>query len=168
MRKILKSIITLTIILSIFGASAIGVCAEEAVHTLQDTPPTLQLETRGKNPPSSSASTHNLTVSSYNYQVLDVGAQVFTDKWLTGVTKIKVSVENWELLESYYGATNNKLTINVYDTNENYVTGQTITISNSVGSTTLSGLNSGSKYFIRFSVPLNENRYKFNGTISKV
>lgn len=110
------------------------------------------------------------SVSDYNYQVLDVGYRVFTDKWLTGVSSMKVTVENWEILEEYAG-TNDEVTISVCkhgfwgDTCDS----QTITGLSEGDSdyVTFSGLDSSTKYYVRFEVPTNGNRYKFNGTISE-
>ena len=74
----------------------------------------------------------------------------------------------WELLREYPGATNDQLTLIVYDSKDKKVTSKTITIDDTVGKATLSGLKSGSKYYVCFEVPTNGNRYSYNGSISKV
>ncbi|KZN99329.1 hypothetical protein [Bacillus badius] len=119
----------------------------------------------GMNPPTSSASTHDISVSTYNYQVSKVGAQVYTDKFIKGKTTMKISVKNWKVLNSH-GGTSNSLTLTVYNSSGKKVAGKTITISKGSGSASFSGLSSSTKYYVKFSVPLNSNTYSFNGSIS--
>lgn len=143
--------------------------ATSQVDTLISTPPTSSenaIQARGSSAPSSSADIHNLSVSSYEYQAEDMGYRIYTSKWITGASKIKVTVRDWKLLESYKGATNNQLTIRVYNSSKKQVTSKTITISSSSGSATLNGLNASSKYYVCFEVPTNGNRYSYNGKIS--
>lgn len=164
-----KSIISLMLALVLCIGMGVQVSASENVYTLSPTPPPTSsgIEIRGANPPSSGADIHDLSVSPYNYQVTNMGYQVFTSKWIKGASSIKISVSNWNLIESYIGATNNKLTLKVYNSKKKLVDSKTITISSGVGSATFSGLTSSSKYYICFEVPTNSNRYSFDGTISK-
>ena len=148
------------------------VYASEQVYTLQNIPPELCEENErvvyGRKPPKSSADTHDLSISAYAYQVEDVGAAVYTSKWLTGASSIHVFVENWTLLKSSIGATDDQVTVTVYDTDKKRVNSVTITIDERFlqGSGDITGLDSSKKYYVRFSVPQNENRYSFNGDIS--
>lgn len=163
-----KGIISLMLSLVLCIAMCMQVSASEEVYTLSPTPPTASgIEARGKNPPSGSAGTHNLSDSSYSYEVTDMGARVYTNKWITGASSIKISVADWKLIEEYHGATNDQLTLEVYDSNKKLVDSETITISKESASATFTGLTSTAKYYIGFRVPLNSNRYSFNGTISK-
>ncbi|MCH5263259.1 MAG: hypothetical protein J1F42_10125 [Lachnospiraceae bacterium] len=164
-----KGLVSLMLSLVLCMAMCMPVSASEGVDTLSPTPPAAasEVEPRGANPPSSSADTHDLSVSSYSYQVTDMGYQVFTSKWITGASSIKITVSDWELLKEYTGAKKNELTLKVYNSSKKLVTSETITISDQSGSATLSGLTSTSKYYVCFEVPTNGNRYSFNGTISK-
>lgn len=119
----------------------------------------------GAKPPKSSASIHDLSTSSYNYQAKDMGYRLYTDKWIKGSTSITISVIDWKLLESY-GGIDNKLTLRVYDSSNKQVASKTITV-NSDTSTTIKGLSSSQKYYVCFEVPTNNNRYSFYGSIKK-
>lgn len=119
----------------------------------------------GAKPPASGASTHDLSISAYNYQVEKVGAQVYTDKFLKGKTTMNVSVKNWKLIVAYAG-TSNQVTVTVYNSSGKKVDSNTITIKNNTGSTSFSGLSKTTKYYVKFSVPLNSNTYSFDGSIS--
>ncbi|MFV0239163.1 MAG: hypothetical protein ACK5H4_03865 [Lacrimispora sphenoides] len=160
----LKKLLTITLaVIMVMGMSTSAFAAED-IDILTPIPPS-SIQTRGANPPSSSADTHDLSISNYKYQVDDVGYRVYTSKWLTGATSIKVSVDNWTLLEDY-GGTSDKLTIRVFNSSKKEVTSKTITITRGYGTATLSGLTSTAKYYVCFEVPTNSNRYKFNGNIS--
>lgn len=164
-----KSIASLLLVLVLCMCASTQVFASEMVYTLSPTPPyaSSEIMPKGAKPPSSSADLHDLSVSSYSYQVEDMGYQVFTSKWLKGASSIKISVSNWKLKKMYNGATNNELTLKVYNSKKKLVDSQTITIDREVGSATFSGLTSSAKYYICFEVPTNGNRYSFNGTISE-
>lgn len=166
-RKILLSLSMFVLVFSIVivpGASANS--NESDIHVLKES----EFSTYGANPPGSGASTHNLSVSPYNYQVEQVGYRVFTDKWLTGVSSMKVTVENWELIEQY-GGTSDKLTISVCQNGfwGDTCDSKTITGLNEGGSdyVTFNNLSSSTEYYVRFEVPTNGNKYKFNGKISE-
>lgn len=163
-----KNIVSFMLSLILCFSMSIPVSAKENVYILsQDSPSTSEIETRGANPPSSRADTHDLSISDYNYQVSDIGYKVFTSKFLTGVTSLKITVTDWKLTQSYTGAKNNELTLNIYDSKKNLITSKTITISENKGSATFTGLSATSKYYICFEVPTNSNRYSFSGVISK-
>lgn len=163
-----KGIVSLMLSLVLCLAMCMPVSAKEEVYTLSPTPPAISgVETRGANPPTIFADTHDLSVSGYNYQVTDMGYQVFTSKWLTGASSIKISVSNWTLIKQYHGATSNQLTLKVYNSSKKLVDSKTITISSGSGSATFTGLTSSSKYYICFEVPTNSNRYSFDGSIYK-
>ena len=163
-----KGIISLMLSLVLCLSMCMQVSASEEVYTLSPTPPAIsEVETRGANPPSSSADIHDLSVSDYNYQVTNMGYQVFTSKWITGASSISISVSNWNLIEEYHGATKDKLTLKVYNSSKKLVDSKTITISSGVGSASFKNLTSKSKYYICFEVPTNSNRYSFDGAISK-
>lgn len=170
--KLFSKILTFAMVAVFAMAPMQPIHASEVVHTLQDTPPAMYdkggITLYGANPPKANADTHDLSISGYDYQVSDVGAAVYTSKWLTGASSIHIFVENWTLLEYYHGATNNKLTITVYDSHKDFVDSTEITIDSRalIGSGDISGLSSSEKYYVRFSVPLNYNRYSFNGVIS--
>ena len=161
-----KGIVSLMLSLVLCLSMCMQVSAKEEVYTLSPTPPAIsEIEPQGANPPSGFADTHDLSVSDYNYQVTNIGYRVYTSKWLTGVSSIKISVSNWKLLEEYHGATNNQLTLRVYNSSKKLVDSETITIYSGSGSATFSGLSSTSKYYVCFEVPTNSNRYSFDGSI---
>lgn len=111
-----KGIVSLMLSLVLCLSMCMQVSAKEEVYTLSPTPPAIsEIEPQGANPPSGFADTHDLSVSDYNYQVTNIGYRVYTSKWLTGVSSIKISVSNWKLLEEYHGATKDQLTLRVYN-----------------------------------------------------
>ncbi len=163
----MKKLISLVLVLAISFAMAVPAFASKKdINNLSITPPSTKPEITidGASKPGSNASIHDLSISDYNYQVEDVGYQVFTDKWLKGASSIAISVDDWTLLE-YYGGTSDQLTITVYN-QSGQVSSKTISISGSSGSCTFSGLSSSTKYYIGFRVPKNSNRYSFDGSIS--
>ena len=103
----------------------VSVFAGEKNNVLSSNPPSeltvINNIKKGKNPPAKKADTHDLSVSNYNYQVSDMGYRVYTSKWLKGASSIKISVSNWKLIDSYKGATNNKLTVRVYNSKKKEV-----------------------------------------------
>ena len=131
----------------------------QTIHILSD-----NSLTRGSERPSNSASVHNLSKSSYSYKVNEIGAQVFTNSWLTGKDTMNVSISNWKILQNF-GGTNDKVTVYLYNSSNRIVDSEEVTIKNGSGSVEFKGLNSSSKYYICFSVPLNSNKYSFSGTI---
>lgn len=139
-------------------------------HELSITPPNLEssnggITIFGANPPSSGASSHDVSVSDYNYQISKIGYRVYTDKWLTGTTSLKVTVDNWKLVEDY-GGTSNSLTIAVHKSSGGIVASKTIN-TNEVLRASFTDLTKSSNYYVSFSVPNNGNTYSFNGSISK-
>lgn len=166
--KLLALILTFLALVS----PTINVYASEERYSLQTTPPALNHEggisVYGSNPPSSGADIHNLSISAYSYQVERIGAALYTSKWMTGASSIHISVEDWTLETYNPGATNNRLTVSVYDSKKNFVASTTIIIDGRflVGSGDIDGLDSSQKYYVRFSVPTNGNIYSFYGDIS--
>jgi len=166
-RKTMMLLLMFVLAFSVATVSGVSANSDEShIHVLKEP----DFSTYGANPPGSNASTHDLSISNYNYQVRSVGYRVFTDKWLTGASSMKVTVENWELIEEY-GGTNDKITISVCQSGfwGDTCTSKVITGLRKGGSdyVTFSNLDSSTKYYVRFEVPTNSNRYKFNGTISK-
>lgn len=112
----------------------------------------------------------DLRQNNYGYDVTNIGYRVYTNKWITGSSSIKISVADWKLIEEYHGAEKSTLTIAVYDTSDRVVAKNTMKVTwshdgTASGSMTLSGLNANLKYYVLFEVPTNSNRYSFNGTI---
>lgn len=118
----------------------------------------------GANAPGSNASIHDLSVSSYNYQVSEVGAQVYTDKWIKGSSKMKVTVTNVKNVGETPGSLSG-VTITVYNASNQAVASGNIN-PNTTSSITFSGLSSSNKYYVEFSVPRSGLKFAFNGTIS--
>ncbi|MCK6075253.1 fibronectin type III domain-containing protein [Paenibacillus silvae] len=164
MKKLASGLVAGALLLTL---TAGAVSADSSVHNLPSVPPVSDANVIvpfGSDKPSSSASTHDISVSSYNYQVQKVGAQVYTDKWLTGSTTMKVSVLDWTLVNDGGGSTN-KLLISVYSAN-GLVANKEINPNNTF-SASFTGLNKSTKYYVKFSVTTgNENTYSFNGAIS--
>lgn len=150
------------------GASA---AVSDEIHILTNPYPPAPITSSGgiqpfgAKPPGSSATVHDLSLNAYNYRVQKIGYQVFTEKWVKGASKIKVSVSNWSVDLAYAG-TNNQLTISIYDSKKKLVASDTID-PNKSSSVTFSNLSSSSNYYVGFSVPNNGNEYSFNGSISK-
>jgi hypothetical protein len=134
----------------------------EDVHTLVEQ----SALARGASRPSANASTHNIGVSAYNYQVQRVGAAVFTDKLLTGKTSMRITANNWKCSVSHGLNTSNQLTLTVFNSSGSQVATRTVTVHGGSASHTFTGLNRNTKYYVRFSVPTNGNIYSFNGAIS--
>lgn len=122
--------------------------------------------TRGSKKPSSSASTHDLSVNNYNYQLQKFGYQLFTDKWLTSDTGyISVSLSDFKTLEEYPGATKDQITFKLCDSSGVLVT-STKTVNNGSASVTWKNIKEDKKYYVIFQVPTNGNKYSGNGSIS--
>ncbi|MDR6726091.1 hypothetical protein J2W91_004597 [Paenibacillus amylolyticus] len=165
MKKLVGSLVASALFLSL---TAGAVSADSNVHTLPTVPPVSSenvITPFGAYAPGSNASTHNISTSNYNYQVSEVGAQVYTDKWLTGSSTMKVTVTNVKNV----GETPGKLSgVNVAifnEKNRQVIIGNIdLTRSSSVS---FSGLNSSDKYYVEFSVPRSGLKWAFNGAISK-
>lgn len=119
----------------------------------------------GASKPGSSASTHNISISPYNYQVARVGAQVYTDKFLSGKTYMSIYVNNWKILKDL-GGSKNQMTIYLRNSKHKEIARYPLTIKNGSASAHFVGLNASTKYYIEFSVPTNGNQYSFNGYIN--
>jgi hypothetical protein len=162
-RKLLPVLLTVTLV----AGMGINVFATENVDILTENPPApIGIELYGANAPGSKADVHNLSVSSYNYQVAEIGYRVYTSKWLTGKSSMSVSVSNWTILKTYTG-TDNSLTVRLYDSSGTQISSKNVTISYNSGSCSFTGLNTSKKYYICFEVPTNSNKYSFDGSIHK-
>jgi hypothetical protein len=121
---------------------------------------------RGAKKPSSKASTHNLDVSDYNYQLENFGYKVFTDKWVTSTSgEITVYLDSFSLITSYMGDSN-KITFNLYDSSGKLVTSNKTVNSRGTAYVTWINIKSDKKYYISFEVPKNGNRYTGHGNIT--
>ncbi|MCZ1265398.1 hypothetical protein DC345_30215 [Paenibacillus taichungensis] len=166
MKKIASSLVAGALLLTL---TAGAVSADSTVHTLPTVPPASSavITPFGANAPGSSASSHDLTASNYNYQVSEVGAQVYTDKWLTGSTTMSVSVTNVKNVGETPGNLNG-VNVAIFNSSNKQVAIKNIDLSKSTsGSVSFSGLTSSSKYYVEFSVPRSGLKFSFNGTISK-
>ncbi len=168
MKKALCILLTMAMVLGCTFASFAA--EEDELPVIYDH--LVETFTKDEKKPPLSAETVNLTQNNYKYDVTSIGYRVYTNKWITGATSISVSVADWKLLEEYTGAEKSKLTIAVYDTSDNVVAKNTMSITwgndnTGYGSMTLSGLNASSRYYVLFEVPTNSNRYSFYGTIKK-
>ncbi|WP_375199169.1 hypothetical protein [Bacillus sp. RS11] len=123
-------------------------------------------EVDGKDKPGKKASTHNISKSAYNYQVSKVGAQVYTDKFITGKKSMEITVKNWEV-KTNWNIPGQKLTITLYDSSDKVIDSETVDMTNRKSdSVSFSGLSASSKYYVEFSVPQNKQTYSFDGSIS--
>jgi hypothetical protein len=163
----IKRIVLMVLAFTMLLALASTALANGA-NTLQEYPPPPEgFVPYGASAPSSSASTHDLSVSAYNYQVQEVGAQVYTDKWLTGKSSMKVTVLNWKLVTQgdIRFPTTTTVTLTVYNSSGTAVASCDLNTAYT-SYYTFTGLSSIVKYYVKFSVPLNEHTYSFNGSIS--
>lgn len=160
-RKLFVTFAVLTLVISslVTGASA---NPSSDVHVLIES----DFQTRGPSAPTGDP--YNLALSSYNYQVVSLSSNVYTDKLLKGATNMRVSLSNWNIPVNH-GAPNSQVTITLVDSNgfsaSKTITGLAIGDSDYVDFT---GLNSSLNYYVKFTVPINGNSYSFNGSISKV
>lgn len=171
-KKFLSVLATATVFSSILASSVYADTSKEFqaqmttsdVHNLSTTPPGAGVSTQGENPPPSGASVHDLSISPYNYQVTEVGAQVFTDKFPKGKTSMQISVKDWKY--SGEAVPNDSLVLTVFTKSGEVKLQKTLTGITSSTSYTFTGLTSTSEYYVRFAVPRNDNKYSFNGSIS--
>jgi hypothetical protein len=160
MRKQISFYIIVAIVIGIISGNAVALDKSNVNILVEE-------GFRGANPPSSGASTHDLSISSYNYQINEVGAQVYTDKWLTGASSMKVTVGKMTALNvpDDTCTADRKTTVTVYNSSGTEVASKLISENSNY---TFTGLSSSSKYYIKFAVGLSGVRWKFSGTISKV
>ncbi|MGF6354093.1 hypothetical protein ABIE27_002003 [Paenibacillus sp. 4624] len=163
MKKLASGLIAGALLLSLTAGVA---SADSSVHTLSTVPPTSSnvIVPFGANEPGINASTHNLSTSSYNYQVTRIGAKLYTEKWLTGSSTMKVTVENVENVGSTPGALSG---VNVAVYKNQLVSIKNISKPTRIGSVSFSGLDSSKKYYVEFTVPTSGRLFSFNGTISQ-
>lgn len=179
MRKLtttlLSSALLISPITSISQAEAstqntpIEVNETNTLNTLVPTIPTdseLIIVPYGAEKPDKNASTHDISISAYNYQVAKVGAQVYTDKFIKGKTSMKVTVNNWTITK-YHGVAKNDLTITLYNSSGKKISSKTLSMTEDrSNSASFTGLSTSTKYYVEFSVELNEQTYSFDGSIS--
>lgn len=123
-----KKILALTAPLLLATTLATEASASTESFNVSTTPPVLvendlnqnNVMMYGVNPPGKNASVHNISVSSYAYQVEKMGYRLFTDKWIKGKSTVKVSIKNWRVLEDYHDT--KKLTVRIYNSS-GYVVG---------------------------------------------
>ena len=117
----------------------------------------------GANPPGFFASTHDISVNAYNYQVIKVGSELFTDKFIKGKTSMTVNLKDWDYSD-YPAPVASSVTVTLY-TSSGKVSGKTLSVSGGTGSVNFTGLNASTKYYVGFTVPRNGVTYSFNGSI---
>ncbi|MGM9612113.1 MAG: hypothetical protein ACI3XZ_01285 [Butyricicoccus sp.] len=172
MRKFTSCLLACFMCLSlIISASAVN---QNDVHILQDVPPASEeIMPYGANPPSSSNGTHDLSSSDYDYTVTSVGAQVYTDRWLTGAKSIKCSVLGYRHTDGTTLLNYEAVTFSVYNSkgklvSSNYADlGRWAGEDNGYGSCIVTGLSSSEKYYVKISVTQDNITRAFSGTISK-
>lgn len=176
MRKITLALLSIALLISPLAfnsqvEASTPVKVQNTINELVPTAPTAPsgggITTYGSKPPSSSASTHNISISDYNYQVSKIGAQLYTDKFLTGKTSMRITVKNWKVLIDY-GITPTTLTITLYDSSGKKIASpQGVPMDKYYNSNSVyfSGLNKSTKYYVKFSVLTNNQTYSFNGSI---
>lgn len=141
--------------------------AETDINELVTSAPSeISIMPRGMDKPGKKASSHDISVSAYNYQVEKVGAQVYTDKFITGKKSMKITVKDWKITTDWAIA-KNTLTITLYDSSGKKVSSDSVTmVKDGSDSVSFTGLNASTKYYVMFSVELNKQTYSFNGSIS--
>lgn len=88
-KKTIASMLSAVVCLSSLTAFA----TNQNVYTLQETPPSnSDVLPTGIDPPYD-AGTHDLTSGPYDYQVDSMGAQLYTDRWITGASHLKITVD---------------------------------------------------------------------------
>lgn len=152
-----------------FGMT-LGASAAEPVYTLTDTPPREEIMIPyGSHPPASNADVHNLTISAYNYQAVEVTRAVYTSKWLTGAASMKITVRNFRSVNGY-GGLPDRVEIEVYQKGNTLNPVKTATVmlggGGTAGDVTILGLSSNTEYCVKFIVRFNDDAYAFNGSIS--
>lgn len=147
------------------GASAIN------VHELNPEPPSMsEIQPFGAKPPTSSTGTHSLkTDGKYSYTVTEVGAQVYTDRWLTGADEIDVSVNGFERVDGSPLQVYDNVGVIVYDEKGKKVDSAMLDCYENPdgGVLTVSTPGSGKKFYVCFTVKHTDCKFKFFGWISK-
>ncbi|MCY9589868.1 hypothetical protein [Paenibacillus chitinolyticus] len=119
----------------------------------------------GEDAPTGNTAT-NLADNDYNYSVDKLGYKVYTNAFFTGVSKMRVSINNFKQLSGV--ATGKNITITLYKSNGSAVSSTTLDMSATTADyTNFSGLDTNTRYYVLFSTKTNDNTYSFNGTISK-
>lgn len=142
---------------------------------LQDTPPGTSsgITPYGANPPSSGNGTHDLKNGLYEYEVHSVGAQVYTDRWITGASTIQCTVNDYTHLNNTTILNYEGVTFTVYNTNNKVVASGYASMANwtnqyyGYGSCIISGLSATAKYYVRISVVQDNVTKSFSGSIAK-
>lgn len=134
------------------------------VHELTDTIPGLDNPlTRDGNPPDISTDTvWDLRFAEYKYSIEEVGAQVYTDVFLTGKTSIKVTVGDMKVVSSESADKLYRTTVTLYDSNGTSVASTNITTN---GNYTFTGLSATKKYYVKFSVRHDTTIWTWDGSI---
>lgn len=121
-----------------------------------------EISTYGSYKPSFMSGTFDLSKATYNYTVNSLYYQVFTDKWLTGVSNIHVDIENLvatNVVEALPPAT---ILVSLYDSSSNLVGSEWLY---NGGIKKFSNLNKSEKYYVKFSSGSNNICWSFNGSI---
>lgn len=166
--KLCKKFMSMLVCAVMLAAMTSSVLAVE-IHELSPTPPTEYTDslTRGKTPPDDSTGFVNLANKNYSYTVKSVGAQVYTDKWLYGVDRIKVTVNNYRRIDdpddhrSYDG-----VTVKVYDSNDDLVDYAFVDCSTQPYSGSCKLDTPSGDFYVEFSPVRDYYLYAFSGVIS--
>lgn len=139
------------------------------VHMLKDIPPASDsIIPFGAKPPGASNGTHNLSSSSYSYDVASVGAQVYTDRWLTGAKTIECTVGGYEHLDGSAVLVYETVTFTVYNSKNQVVAKNSVNVGKGGYYCTISGIPSSEKVYVKISVTHDNVLKTFYGSIRKV
>lgn len=120
----------------------------------------------GTNPPGTD-SVMDLSMYSYNYQVQQIGWELYTDKQFTGVSKMTVSIDNWTKIQG--DAPSENLQVDLFTSSGSHATGIKVDMASYYGSAYVyfTNLNPSTKYYIRFRIGLTGNKFSFGGEVKK-
>lgn len=157
-----------------------GAINMDYVDHMSLTPPELSeaITPYGTSAPSKS-NEQNISNKSYYYSIDYIQSTLYTAKWLTGVTKMKVTIENWKIIESGSNVNfNGNLEVTLYNSKKRAIDSKSIELpalsKDKNGrvqiygktNTTFEDLSASEKYYIGFTVGGGKT-VSFDGTISK-
>lgn len=170
--KFKKSLLVLSSAVAILAFSGSAFANNQSLNQLSPNPPRTiaispgTITPYGEDAPGSSASTHDLSISDYNYQVFEVGYKIFTDKFLKGSATINVSIENFTKIQGSLEATKT-VRVTLYGASGTIAGTRDVAINDGGGYGDCSfAVYPQNKYYISFQPANDGNKYSFNGSIS--
>ena len=141
------------------------------IHKLSpNVPSAMQVVPYGSKPPKGDNGTHFLSQGAYYYSVVEVGAQVYTDRWLTGASQIEVSINGFKRVDGSALQVYDNVTVTVFDEDGKEIDSVWFDCYENPrgGVVTLDTPGSTAEFYVRFTVKHTDCKFSFNGSITKV